>query len=387
MFLEFATWGAWLPILGIHLTQIGFTPKQIGLVTGTGALAGMFAPLIAGQIADRWMATEIFLALSHLTSAVFFFIAASATGFWEVFSYSFAAMFFYTPTMGLSNSLTMRHLKDPKAAFPVVRSFGTIGWIAAGLGMTVWLHLNPGRPVGDCLRAGALCAFVQGVFSFFLPPTPPVRETKKKFAVGEAFAMLREPSYAVFIGLSFLLMFVMNFYYGFAGKFFQEGLKIPAADVSSYLSIGQFVEIFTLMALPFIYKKLGAKKTVMMGLAFLALRFGAYVLGGPLWMVVASQALHGMIFAFTFVVAMIYVDKIAPADARASAQSFLAFVTYGAGMVVGSVICAQFAKMYTRPDNSLDFQGFFMVPFLGSIAILVIFMLLFHPKETESSSH
>ena len=282
MFLEFATWGAWLPILGIHLTQVGLTPQQIGLVTGTGALAGMIAPLIAGQIADRWMATEIFLAISHLVSAVFFYLAADAPDFWHIYGYPFGAMFFYNPTMGLSNSLTMRHLQDPKATFPFIRSFGTIGWIAAGLGMTLWFHLNPARPMGDCLRAGALYSLVHGVLCFFLPSTPPIRATKQKFAIGEAFAMMKEPSYAIFIALSFFLMFVMNFYYGYAGKFFQEALKIPKADVSSYMAIGQFVEIFTLMALPYIYKNLGTKKTVIVGIAFLALRFGVYVLGQPL---------------------------------------------------------------------------------------------------------
>src|SRR5690348_6614742 len=164
MFLQFATWGAWLPILGNHLTNIHFTPQEIGLVVGTGALAGMIAPLFAGQIADRWMNTEIVLAISHLASAVFFYMAAGATEFWPVYGFSFAAMFFFNPTMGLSNSLSMRHLKDPKSSFPIVRSFGTIGWIVAGWLMSFWLHLNPGRPVGDCLRAGALYAVIQGIF-------------------------------------------------------------------------------------------------------------------------------------------------------------------------------------------------------------------------------
>src|SRR5437762_2605676 len=183
MFLEFATWGVWLPILGNHLSKINFSNSDISLIFGTGALATIAAPLLAGQFSDPW------------------------------------------------------------------------------------LRAYPGRPVGDCFYFAALYAGLQGVLSFFLPHTPPDKKSKKKFAMGEAFAMMKEPSYAVFVVLAFFLMFVLNFYYVFAGKFFEEGLKIPASDVSTYLNIGQFAEIFTLMLLvPVAHKKLGTKWTIGLGI-------------------------------------------------------------------------------------------------------------------------
>ncbi len=88
-----------------------------------------------------------------------------------------------------------------------------------------------------------------------------------------------------------------------------------------------------------------------------------------------------MIFGFIFVVAMIYVDKIAPPDARGSAQSFLSFVTYGAGMFVGSLTLSQISKHCTLPGNVMDFKALFMYPFIGALVILTAFVLFFHPKE------
>src|SRR6185503_19784775 len=181
--------------------------------------------------------------------------------------------------------LSLRHLKDNPEFFPVVRSFGTLGWISAGLLMIVWFHLNPGRPVGDCLRFGALYAFLQSVFSLFLPDTPPQPSSKKQYAIAEAIGMMKERSYAVFIVLSFFLMFVNFFYYSYEGKFFQEGLHVPMEYVSSLLTVSQCMELLTLWILPFVHRKLGTKKTIALGILTLVLRYGVYVWGHPLGLV------------------------------------------------------------------------------------------------------
>src|SRR5262245_33199028 len=70
MFLQYGIWGAWLPILyPFLLGHRGFTLDQCGTILGAGAAGAIIGPFIAGQIADRYFATERFLALSHLLGA------------------------------------------------------------------------------------------------------------------------------------------------------------------------------------------------------------------------------------------------------------------------------------------------------------------------------
>ncbi|HEV8323149.1 MAG TPA: MFS transporter [Myxococcota bacterium] len=380
MFLQFATWGAWVPLLGNHLTRLHFSGPQISEVYGTGALATMLAPLVAGQIADRWFSTERFLAAANAAAAVLFWLAAAATRFEAVWGYAFAAMLCFAPTLGLANSLAMRNLPDPKHSFPRIRSFGTVGWIAAGMALTAWFAFFPARPLGDCLRAGAVFAAAHAAFALLLPGTPPMRDAPRRLAVGKALAMLRERSYAVFVALAFVLMCVLNFYYTFAGTFLEKGLHLAPAAVPAALAVGQLAEILTLMALPIVHRRLGTKATVAVGIAAWGLRYGAFVLGRPLALVLGFQALHGVCFGFVFVVAMLYVDRIAPPDARASAQSFLSFVTYGAGMFAGSFVAAWASRAAARPDGSLDFAALFRWPLLGSVAVLLVFLLAFRPR-------
>ena len=67
MFLEYAIWGAWYPVLAARLLgPLKFTGKQTGWIYATIRWAASFSPLFAGQIADRWINTEFILAGAHL---------------------------------------------------------------------------------------------------------------------------------------------------------------------------------------------------------------------------------------------------------------------------------------------------------------------------------
>ncbi len=381
MFLEFAAWGAWVPLLGNHLARLDFTEAQIASVYGTGALATMLAPLIGGQIADRWFRAERFLAASHLGAAVCFWIMASATSFGAVWVWSFAAMCCYAPTLGLTSAVALRHLADPARGFPRIRLFGTLGWIAAGGAVSLWLRLAATRPLSDCLRAGAIVAAAHAAFSLVLPATPPSRDARSRFALAPTMAMLREPSYAVFVALSFVLMFALSFYYTFGGQFFEKALGVDADTVPAFLLIGQLAEIATLALVPLAHRRLGAKRTIALGIACWTLRYAIWAIGAPRGLVIASQALHGMCFGFVFVVAMIYVDERAPADVRGSAQSFLTFVTYGAGMFVGSLVAGAAGRFSTTALGTVDWRRLFALPAAGSLIVLLAFAALFRPAR------
>src|SRR3954469_13018802 len=61
MFLVYAPAGAVLPQLPVHLREIGFTDAQLGAACAGQALGSLPAPLIAGQVADRWVRADRWL--------------------------------------------------------------------------------------------------------------------------------------------------------------------------------------------------------------------------------------------------------------------------------------------------------------------------------------
>jgi MFS family permease len=136
MFLQYAIWGAWLPILWPYLsTHRGFDNDQIGWMFAVGAAGALLAPFVAGQIADRYFNTEKFLAISHLIGALLVWQLATIESFTSFLVFSLVYSIVYSPTLPLTNSLAFHHLPDRDRDFGRVRVWGTVGWIVVGIGI------------------------------------------------------------------------------------------------------------------------------------------------------------------------------------------------------------------------------------------------------------
>jgi MFS family permease len=97
------------------------------------------------------------------------------------------------------------------------------------------------------------------------------------------------------------------------------------------------------------------------------------------WMLYAGILLHGICYDFFFVTGQIYVDRRAPSDLRAAAQGFIAFVTLGVGMLIGSWLSGRvvdyFFSASAVPNHLWD--RIWLVPAAGASVVLLLFALFF----------
>jgi MFS family permease len=146
MFLQYAIWGAWLPLLWSYLdSNLGFTGTEIGHMFAVGAVGAILAPLVGGQIADRYLSTEKFLGLAHVIGAVLVWQLPNLTGYWSFLAFSLLYSIVYSPTLSLTNSISFHHIPDRDRDFGKVRLWGTVGWIVVGITIGHWL-LNTWTP-------------------------------------------------------------------------------------------------------------------------------------------------------------------------------------------------------------------------------------------------
>lgn len=361
MFLQYAIWGSWAVSMGGYLDgTLGFSGGQIGAIYATTAIAAMISPLYMGYLADKLFATEKMIGVLHLIGAGLLGAAAVTTDFQILRAIMVVYAICYMPTLALTNSISFANMTDPEKQFPGIRVFGTWGWIVAGW-IVGFVFGNPDftKSLPDSIAHGNAPIFLAaglsallGLFSFSLPHTPPRgragggSEAENVEAAadtrGGVLQLLSDPSFLVFVACSFLICIPLSFYYGFANVFLTE---LDAPYPTALQTIGQLSEVGFMAAMPFFIVRLGVKKMLAVGmLAWVARYFCFGSLQFPL--IVFGLFLHGVCYDFFFVASQIYVDSRANVKQRASAQSFIAFVTMGVGMFVGAYVGGAIVDMY-----------------------------------------
>lgn len=411
MFLQYAVWGLWLPILAIYLQAsvadggLGFTAGQVGWIIGLGASVGaVTAPFVAGQFADRYFRAERFLAFLLLTGGVIQIILAQQTTFigWIIFSILYSILFM--PTLSLTNSVTFANLENTEKQFPKVRVFGTFGWIAAAwIFPMVWLQTNlqfqalPPFIVGDdvpgvthrlidAMTFSGVLSIIYSAYCLFLPATPPKKDAVESIAFAKAFALMRRPSVLVLVFSSLIIAMIHQIYFMQTGPFLvsrglAEKLVMPA------MSIGQFAEIAVMAILGFLLTRLGFKWVIVLGAMAYVARYGIWSMeGAPLWLVVSSQALHGFCYACFFAGTYIYIDRIAPKDVRNSAQTVIGIVILGLGPVLASALLSFVLQLTgSQPDAEppvINFEGLWAA--LAGLGFFVAVLVAFCFKEERA---
>jgi nucleoside transporter len=388
MFLQYAIWGAWAPVLSSYLlNDLGFSGSQVGWIYALLPLATIIAPIVGGQVADRYFASEKVIAFLQLGGGLLLLWAARITDFDTLAVVMLFYCLLYAPTLALTNSVAMINMEDSEKEFGAIRVWGTLGWIAAGLMLTGWRWFGESDVLpamqGDMLFLAGILSLVMGLQAFLLPHTPPQKEGVSPWAFLESFKMLKVKDFAVFVGITFVVATELEFYYILTAPFLESDvIGVSSRNIPAVMTIAQFAEIFVMaFFLSWSLKKYGMRRTLAFGVIAWPVRYIIFAIGAPAWLVIASLALHGFCYVFFFVAAFIYVDKVAPPDIRASAQSLIAIIALGFGRFLGSLFAGWVRDVFTT-EAGTNWTYVFLVPCALTIFCAVAFVLFFR-EESE----
>lgn len=382
MFFQFFIWGIWYVPMSSYLSTLGFEGADVGDAYSTVNWGAILAPFFVGMIADRFFPAEKVLGVLHILGGLLLYAAAQATTpvgvFWTLLAYASA----YMPTLALVNTIAFHQMTDPGKQFPSVRVLGTIGWIVAGLLVDA---LEAGASATPFLL-GAGVSIGMGLYSFALPSTPPksrgVKVTVAHVLNLDALKLMKDRSFAVLVTASLLVSIPLAFYYAFTHQFLTGvGIEKPTAKMGLF---GQGSEIGFMLLLPAFLARLGIKKTMLLGMLAWTTRYVLFAMGasGPVaGLLILGIALHGVCYDFFFVTGQIYVDRKAPRPLQASAQGLITLVTYGIGMLIGSIASGRVVDAYAG-----DWSRIWYVPGAMAAVIAVGFALAFGEPTSQDKS-
>ena len=401
MFLQYAIWGAWLPLLWPFLSNHrGLSGDQIGHMFMVGAVGAIVAPWVAGQIADRYFSTQKFLAVSHLVGGLLVWQLAWLESYWSFLAFSLVYSIIYSPTLPLTNALSFHHLPDRDRDFGRVRVWGTVGWIAVGIAIGQWL-LHAHTPadatpdaqqaaqfagMADAFRLSGVLGIMLGLYCFTLPSTPPSKGQQSNATMEAMTEIRRNPLLTLFL-LAVPISCIHQFYFvhtaAFLGRF-QSGAatwinNLFGVGGGGLMTVGQMSEILVLTLIPLIAKKVSRKSLLTVGIVAYGLRMAIFAYADAFPVIILGVALHGLCFGCFIFVAFMVVDEQTTGDVRASAQSLFNLVIIGIGIIAGSFIATSIVPDWaTADDGQLSYAKLFSVPMWASVACLAC-LVIFYP--------
>ena len=394
MFMESFIFGAWFVPLWQFLSAHNFSASQIAYSYACTAIASLISPLFIGVIADRYFSAQKVLSALMFLGALFMLIAAYQTTFSGFFLFLMLYSLTYMPSISLANSIVFSNVENPERDFPRIRVLGTIGWIFSGIicgFVPTWLGYGDISSSNIPLLISALGSLGMGVFAICLPNTPPSKKQQssiKQLLGFDALVLLKDRNFLSFFVVSFMLSIPISFYYTFANGFLSES---GLSHATGWMSLGQFSEIFFMLALPFFIKKYGIRAILLAGLFTAALRYGLFsVANTQAWymtsMLFAGILLHGISYDLFFVTGFIYANRKADEKIRASTQGLLILACNGIGQLLGYNLGGNLMEKffaYKEPIDGLSFnwQGMWLFGAVFIAVIFIVFLFTFKPEK------
>lgn len=331
-FFHFAVIGAFVPYWTLYLQSLSFSALQIGILMSLLLVTRIFAPAVWGWLADhtgRRMMVVQFAALGGFVSFIGFFFGQS-------FAWIFMAMllmsFCWSAALPLIEAVTLSHLRDKTDRYGQIRSWGSVGFILAVVGVgylldrvgIIWLLW-----VVLVLKLGIL------VFSRSVPESEVIGERVDQESMRQ---LCQRPEVLAFLFSSLLMIFAHGVYYTFFSIYLVEH-GYDKGFVGWLWAIGVICEIGVFFLMPWMMRRFSLKIILMFSFACAVLRF--LMIGwGVEWVavIVCAQVLHAATYGAHHVAAMMLVHRFFQGRHQAKGQTIYTSVSYGLGGTLGAIL-------------------------------------------------
>lgn len=437
-FLQFAVWGCYLSCFG-QLLGAGGLGQDIQWFFAAVGIVSLVTPALMGHFADRFVPSLRLLGLCHLCASILMFLGwlycstRTHFSFWPYFLLYTGFLAFYMPTMALANTTTFALLKQsgkiPMDSFPIIRVWGTLGFVAA-----MWFVNSAyvyegsfGFTLSDSLPASThrfqytsmqlLSSAVAGLITAFYTMTLPVVSVPAKVKTSswkeifglKAFRLFKIAPVRTFLIFAIFTGVCLQISNGYAIPYINHfmGLEEFAGSLASgnatlLFSLSQISEAGCILFVGIAMRRLGFKMVITIALLAWCLRFFFLGTGDPgegIWMLVLSMLVYGIAFNFFNISGHIYMEQMSDKETKGFGQGLLMMMTNGigatGGMIAAGAVINHYCHWEMMPSPSGEglmrlFMGDWTAPWLifaaYALAVGILFYLFYRRKNVTASN-
>jgi MFS transporter, PPP family, 3-phenylpropionic acid transporter len=331
-FFYFAFVGMFSPYWSLYLKSIEFNAVQIGVLMSVQPVMRMLAPALWGWLADhignRRKVVQVAAAGSVLCYLGVFF----TTEYYGLMLVLALMSFFWSASMPLVEATTLTYLGKSSAQYGRLRSWGSIGFILAVLGLGFafdYIAISWILWAGLAIQLGIL------YFSRQIPATEVIAHHTDSHSI---MGIVLQPQVLAVFGACFLMAVAHGPYYTFFSIYLVEHGYAKSA-VGALWTLGVVCEIGVFFVMPWLMRRYSLAQMLMVSLALAVLRFLLIAWQvDSLWLLLFAQVLHAATFGSFHAAAVALVHHFFRGRHQSRGQALFGSVTYGAGGMLGGLL-------------------------------------------------
>jgi len=330
-FFHFAFIGAFAPYWGLYLKSLSFNAFQIGVLMSLLHVMRIFAPTAWGWLADHTGRRMLIVQLAAITGLISYCGVFFGESFFWLFIIMALMSFFWSASLPLIEATTLSHLGESTARYGSIRSWGSIGFVCAVIGIGYLL---------DTTEIVSLLWWVLGfklgivIFSWRIPEAEIVSHSTDSLSVKQ---ILKQPGVLAFFTACLLMAFAHGPYYTFYSIYLVD-YEYSKGAIGWLWAVGVICEIGIFFLIPKIMHWLSLKQILAFSFCCAVVRF--LMIGwGVEWplVVLLAQILHAATYGAHHVAAMMVIHRFFRGRHQAKGQAFYTSFTFGIGGALGGI--------------------------------------------------
>ncbi|MDJ0818259.1 MAG: MFS transporter [Desulfobacterales bacterium] len=329
-FIYFGVLGIFLPYFNLYCYHLNFSGPQIGMLSALRSLAMVVFPLFWGSLADRFRIRKpIYIACTFLSTSICFFYLRY-TEFWPMLIISAFYGIFYAPIISFLEAVTMDVLGKEKKSYGRIRAWGSISFIAVVLVLGKIIDWYSIEIIIPLILAGSI------VFAAISIRIPAVTAERKEVLKPNARSLLNR-RVVLFLFCAFLMLISHGAYYGFF-SIHLEKLGFGSTFIGITWALASTAEILVMIKSDRIFSRFSLENVLFFSFLVAAARWLVLFLTDSAAVILLSQVLHAVTYGAFHMASILYIDRLAPDQAKTLGQAVNNALTYGLGLMVGFFI-------------------------------------------------